>query len=154
MGGAQAVIGTLERGNPMGKVVMAVVLLELIAFALAVPVMIKISDVPGSTAALAGGAVVLLCLISAALMRGPAGYLLGWITQLAGIALGLLTPLMFVVGVMFLGLYALTYVLGRRLESGQVDYAAQPPGAKPAGTKSSGASPGASPGAEPPAGTS
>lgn len=109
-------IGVLEQGNPMGKVMMSVVFLEIIAFALAIPVMVKVSGVDGTTAALAGGGVVLLCLISGVLFRTSVGPLLGWFAQLAGIALGVLTPAMFVVGLMFLALYAGIFVLGRRLQ--------------------------------------
>lgn len=110
-------MGALESGNPMGKVMMSVVLLEIVALGLAVPVMIRVSHVSALAAGLGGGGVVLLCLISGALFRSAVGPLLGWLAQLATIALGLLTPLMFVVGLMFLGLYAACYVLGRRLEN-------------------------------------
>ena len=44
--------------------------------------------------------------------------------------LGVLTPVMFVIGLMFLGLYLITYVLGRRLENGHQDRAAELPPAK------------------------
>ncbi len=122
-------IGVLEQGNPMGKVMMSVVLLEIIAIGLAIPVMIQVSHVDAATAGVAGGIVLLLCVVSGALFRTVVGPLLGWLSQLAAIALGLLTPLMFLVGLMFLALYAVCYVLGRRLESGRTERVAKlPPG--------------------------
>ena len=56
-------------------------------FGLAVPVMIFNSDVPPSLAGGLGGAAALLALISAGMLRTSAGYLLGWLTQLVGLAL-------------------------------------------------------------------
>lgn len=106
----------LSPRNPMRVVLLAILLFEVIAFGLAVPVMILLSGVPGLTAGLLGGGAALLALVAAGLMRRPAGYPLGWLTQLVGVALGLLTPAMYVVGAMFLALWVLSFVLGRRLD--------------------------------------
>jgi len=107
---------TLNPGNPMRIVLLAILFFEVIVFGLAIPVMIMISDVPALTAALAGGGAALVALVGAALMRRPAGYLVGWAAQLCGLALGLLTSTMFIVGGMFLGLWVLSFVLGKRLD--------------------------------------
>jgi hypothetical protein len=50
-------------------------------------------------------------------MRRPLGYYLGWVTQPVGVALGVLTVPMFVIGTMFLGLWVLSFVLGKRLDN-------------------------------------
>jgi hypothetical protein len=107
---------TLSPGNPMRVVLLAILLFEVIVFGLAIPVMMLISEVPALTAALAGGGAALFALIGAALLRRPAGYLVGWAAQLVGLALGLLTTSMFVVGSMFLALWVLSFVLGKRLD--------------------------------------
>ena len=107
---------TLSPGNPMRVVLLAILLFEVIVFGLAIPVMMLISEVPALTAALAGGGAALVALIGAALLRRPAGYLVGWAAQLVGLALGLLTTSMFVVGSMFLALWVLSFVLGKRLD--------------------------------------
>ena len=106
----------LSPKNPMRVVLLSILCFEVIAFGLAVPVMILLSGVPGSTAGLLGGGAALLALVSAGLARRPLGYPLGWLTQLVGLALGLLTPAMYLVGAMFLALWVLTFVLGRRLD--------------------------------------
>ena len=106
----------LSPRNPMRVVLLAILLFEVIAFGLAVPVMILLSGVPGLTAGLLGGGAALLALVAAGLMRRPAGYPLGWLTQLVGVALGLLTPAMYIAGAMFLALWVLSFVLGRRLD--------------------------------------
>ncbi len=102
--------------NPMRVVLLSLLAFEFILFRLAIPVMILISGVPALTAALCAGGAALLALVAAAMMRRPAGYPLGWLTQLVGLALGLLTPAMYLVGAMFLALWVLSFVLGRRLE--------------------------------------
>jgi len=107
---------TLNPGNPMRIVLLSILFFEVIVFGLAIPVMIMISDVPALIAALAGGGAALVALVGAALMRRPAGYLVGWAAQLFGLALGLLTSTMFIVGGMFLGLWVLSFVLGKRLD--------------------------------------
>jgi hypothetical protein len=107
---------TLSPKNPMRVVLLSILVFEVIAFGLAVPVMILLSDVPGVAAGLAGGGAALLALVAAGLMRRPLGYPLGWLTQLVGVALGLLTSAMFIVGGMFLALWVLSFVLGKRLD--------------------------------------
>ena len=109
---------TLSAGNPMRVVLMTVLIFEVIVFGLAVPVMIFISDVPGAAAAGLGGGTAALALVAAGLLRRRVGYILGWLTQAAGLALGLLTSTMFIVGALFAAVWVLAFVLGKRLDSG------------------------------------
>jgi len=106
----------LAADNPMRMPLMITLIFEVIVFGLSIPVMIFISELPGGLAGGLGGLAAGLALLSAGLMRTPAGYPLGWLTQLAGIALGIATPTMFIVGGMFAGIWLLMFVLGRRLE--------------------------------------
>jgi len=108
---------TLSTGNPMRVVLMTVLIFEVVAFGLAIPVMIFISDVPAAAAAGFGGGTALLALVAAGLLRNRMGYVLGWLTQLAGLALGLLTPTMFIVGTLFAAVWVLAFALGKRLDS-------------------------------------
>lgn len=108
---------TLSAGNPMRNVLLAVLIFEVVVFGLSIPVMIFVSSVPGELAALAGGGAALLALISAGLLRRTTGYYVGWVTQVLGVALGFLTAGMFIVGIMFAGLWVLTFVLGKRLDA-------------------------------------
>lgn len=107
----------LPAGNPMRVVLLCVLLFEVVVFGLAVPVMILVTGVAPTSAALGGGGAALVALIAAGLLRKPTGYLVGWVAQLAGILLGLLTPAMWVIGGMFAGLWVLSFVLGRRLDA-------------------------------------
>ena len=108
---------TLSAGNPMRVVLMTVLIFEVVAFGLAIPVMIFISDVPAAAAAGFGGGTALLAVLAAGLLRNRVGYVLGWLTQFAGLALGLLTPTMFIVGTLFAAVWALAFGLGKRLDS-------------------------------------
>jgi hypothetical protein len=107
----------LSAKNPMRRVLMITLCFEVIVFGLAVPVMHYVSSVPLEQAALLGGGAALLAIVSAALMRSPIGYVLGWLTQLAGLALGFLTPSMFAVGAMFAAIWVVTVILGRKLDA-------------------------------------
>jgi hypothetical protein len=107
----------LSAGNPMRVVLMTVLIFEMIIFGLAIPVMIFISNVPAAAAAGFGGGAAVLALVAAGLLRSGVGYVLGWLTQLAGLALGFLTTLMFVVGMLLAAVWVLAFVLGKRLDS-------------------------------------
>ncbi len=108
---------TLSSRNPMRTVLLSILIFEAIVFGLAVPVMIFNSNVPPGMAGGLAGTAALLALVAAALLRAPAGYPLGWLTQVVGLALGALTPTMFVVGGLFAGLWVFTFVLGKRLDA-------------------------------------
>jgi Protein of unknown function (DUF4233) len=108
---------TLSPRNPMRVPLLSVLFFEVIVFALAIPVMILVSHTAALPAALLGSGAALLALAGAGLLRKPAGYPIGWVAQLAGILLGLLTPAMFVVGGMFAALWVVSFVLGKRLDA-------------------------------------
>ena len=107
----------LSAGNPMRVVLMTVLIFEMIVFGLAIPVMIFISNVPAAAAVGFGGGAAVLALVGAGLLRSPMGYVLGWLAQLAGLALGFLTTLMFLVGILLAAVWVLAFVLGKRLDS-------------------------------------
>jgi hypothetical protein len=107
----------LSPKNPMRVVLLSVLLFEVIVFALAIPVMILVSHTAALPAALSGSGAALLALVGAGLLRKPIGYPVGWLAQLAGVLLGLLTPAMFVVGAMFAALWVVSFVLGKRLDA-------------------------------------
>ncbi len=107
----------LSAKNPMRVVLLSVLLFEVIVFGLAVPVMIFNSDIPGGTAGGFGGGAALLALVAAGGLRKSWGYPLGWVAQIAGIALGVLTSAMFVVGTMFAAIWLISFILGKKLDA-------------------------------------
>lgn len=107
----------LADGNPMTNTVALTLFFEVIVFVLAIPGMITVSDVAVPVALASGIAAALLALASASSLRRPIGWPLAWVTQLAGLALGLLTPWMYAVGGMFALLVVVEFVLGRKIEA-------------------------------------
>jgi hypothetical protein len=94
----------------------AMLTLQAVVLFLTTPVMISVSDV-GVPAALAVGlGLTVACLVAAGTLRGPWGYRLGWAIQVASLVLGLVVPIMFVIGAIFAGLWVAAFVLGRRID--------------------------------------
>jgi hypothetical protein len=108
---------SLSTGNPMRVVLQTVLIFEVIVFGLAIPVMILISGVPAAAATGFASGAALLALLAAGLLRSRVGYVLGWLAQLAGLALGFLTATMFVVGAVFTAVWVMSFLMGKRLDS-------------------------------------
>jgi Protein of unknown function (DUF4233) len=101
----------------MRVVLMTVLIFEVIVFGLAIPGMIVVSDVPPPAAVGFAGGAALLALLAAGFLRSRAGYILAWVAQLAGLALGFLTTTMFIVGALFAAVWVMSFVMGKRLDS-------------------------------------
>lgn len=111
---------TLEDGNPMTRTLQLTLFFEVVVCVLAIPGMIQVSDVPLAPAFGFGLAAAVLAGVAGGLLgRRPVGWPLGWLAQVAAVALGFLTPWMFGVGGGFALLYAVEFVLGRRLQARQ-----------------------------------
>ena len=107
----------LRPDNPMVKVFAMTLIFEAIVFILAIPGMIQVSDRPVGLAIGVGGAAVVLALASVALLRKGIGWELGWLTQVVGVLLGLLTPMQFIMGGVFAALWVAMFILGKRMEA-------------------------------------
>lgn len=94
----------------------AILLLEAIAFGLSTPVLISVADVSTATALWIGLGLIMACLLVAGLLRFEWAYWLGWVIQVSAIALGLEVGAMFVLGAIFLALWATAWFLGRKIE--------------------------------------
>jgi hypothetical protein len=64
----------------------------------------------------AGGVFILVLLATVAVLRFPWGVAIGWVLQAAIIALGILAPLMYVVGAGFAALWIYCFTRGRRID--------------------------------------
>jgi hypothetical protein len=94
----------------------AVLSLEAITLGLTTPVMISVADVATGTALVIGLGLVAACLLVAGLLRRPWAYALGWVIQVAAVALGFVVGIMFVLGGIFALLWGLADYLGRRID--------------------------------------
>jgi hypothetical protein len=103
----------------------AMLSLEAVILALAVPVMISVEDVDKPLALSLGLGLAVLCVLTAGALRRPAAYFVGHAIQVVAIGMGFLLPIMFFVGGMFAALWFGAYFLGRRIESDKVRWAAE-----------------------------
>ena len=102
--------------SPRRGMCAAVLSLEAITLGLSTPVMIAVDDVATGTALAVGIGLTVACLLLAGMLRAEWAYTLGWVIQVAAVALGLLVPLMFFLGALFALLWGTAYFLGRRIE--------------------------------------
>lgn len=103
----------------------AMLTLQAIIVALAVPVLIQVADVDTTTALIVGLGIAMLCLLTAGLLRHRWAYWIGHALQIATIAMGLFTPSMYGVGGLFALLWFSAYLLGRRIEDDKTRWAAE-----------------------------
>jgi hypothetical protein len=103
----------------MRKAMMSLLLLEMIAFALAIPMLTHLAGESTMVAVASAGGAAVLCLVAGGLFRTSAGYWLGWLAVLAGWALGLMQPVMFFIAAIFTALYVLSFVLGKKIDNAQ-----------------------------------
>jgi hypothetical protein len=94
----------------------AILTLEAVVLALTAPVMINLANVHWRTACAIGLGRCVACLLLAGMLRAEAAYVVGWVIQLAAIGLGLVVPMMFVLGAVFALLWGSAYFLGRKIE--------------------------------------
>lgn len=113
----------------MKHAAMAVLCFEAIAFGLAAPVMIMVEGVSTRLGLTAGLGLTVACLVACVFMRTVVGEWLGHAIQIVAIALGFVTPVMFVVGGMFAALWVAALWLGRRIQADRARWAdIDPPG--------------------------
>jgi hypothetical protein len=74
-----------------------------------------------------GAAFVVVILLTIALLRWPIGVAIGWVIQLALIALGLLTPIMYVIGAGFAAFWIWCFVRARQIDRTRREYLASTP---------------------------
>jgi hypothetical protein len=72
--------------------------------------------VPPAVALGGGAALIVVLVLTARLVRYPYGVWLGWMLQAVLIALGLLLPLMYLIGAGFLALWIFCFTKGRSID--------------------------------------
>lgn len=102
--------------SPRRGMCAAVLSLEGITIGLTIPVMISVAGVAAPTALGVGLGLMVACILLAGLLRAEWAYLGGWVLQAAAIGLGLVVPMMFLLGGIFALLWGAAYFLGRSIE--------------------------------------
>ena len=101
----------------------AMLMLEAVILALAVPVMISVEDVSTSWALVSGLGLALLCILTAGALRRPEAYLVGHAIQVGAIGLCFLVPIMFFIGAIFAALWFGAFFVGKRIEEDKARWA-------------------------------
>jgi hypothetical protein len=109
-------MSTVQERSPRRGMCAAILCLEAITLGLTTPVLVTIADVGLATALWIGLGLAVACLVLAGLLRAEWAYALGWVIQVAAIALGFIIPLMFLLGLIFALLWGTAYFLGRKIE--------------------------------------
>ena len=107
----------LDPDNPLRSAAASVLIFEIIVVWLAFIGMIQVSGVNLWVAAAWCTVTTLLCLAATAGLRKRWGYVVGWVAQAVIIGLGLLTPWMYAMGIIFGLIWVTCMVLGKRLEA-------------------------------------
>lgn len=102
--------------SPKRGMAAAVLSLEAVTLGLTTPVLIAIAGVPPGPALAVGLGLALACVLLAGMLRRPWAYGLGWAVQVVAIALGLVIPVMFLLGPVFAALWAGAVLLGDKIE--------------------------------------
>lgn len=103
----------------------AMLTLQAIILALAIPVMISVEGVDKPLAIGLGAGLAVLCILTAGSLRRPGAYVVGHAIQVCTVALGFLIPVMFFIGIMFGTLWLGAFLLGRRIETDKAAWAAK-----------------------------
>ena len=110
---------TLDPASPMHMPAMGTLICQVIVIWLGYIGMIQIAGVPMGAGAVWCGIATALCLVACGGLRRRWGYLVGWAAQAAIVALGVLTPWMYAMGLIFALIWVTCIVLGRRIETKQ-----------------------------------
>lgn len=107
----------LRADNPMMRALTMLLSFEVIVFLLALPGMLLVDhrDTALSIAVVLGASV--LAVVAAARCRAGWGQWLGWLVQVLAIAMGVMTSMMYAVGVIFMFIWVMCIVLGRKIEN-------------------------------------
>jgi hypothetical protein len=91
----------------------ALLLLEAIVVALAVPVALAIDD-RGATAAIVLGVLAILLALGSGAVRRPRGVAVGWVLQGLVVLTGFVVPAMALLGLVFLGVWVVGVIYGAK----------------------------------------
>ena len=104
-----------------------VLLLEAILLFFVTLVLFGLKTVPPAVAFGGGAAFVVVILLTILLLRWPVGIAIGWVIQAALVALGLLNPVMYVIGAGFAAFWIWCFVRGRQIDRARREYLAVHP---------------------------
>ena len=118
---------TRRRRSTTDSLLSIVLLLEAVLLFFVTLVLFGLKTLLPAIAFGGGAAAVVVILITMSLMRWPVGFVLGWLIQAGLIAVGLLNPVMYVVGAGFAAFWIWCFVRGRQIDRTRREYLAAHP---------------------------
>jgi hypothetical protein len=103
----------------------AILGLEAVVLGLSTLVLVPLSSVSDTAGLTIGLGLLVACVLIAGLLRFRWAFALGWLVQVAALALGFVIGAMFALGAIFLALWATAYLLGRRIETDRAAWEAR-----------------------------
>lgn len=100
----------------MRVIASSVLAFEAVIVLLAIPVAISLGGVDATTAAVVGGGLMVLCIVVAGMLGRPWGFTAGWVVQGLILLSGFIVHAMFFVGGLFVALWWIGLIVGRRGE--------------------------------------
>jgi hypothetical protein len=94
----------------------AILFLEAIVLGLSTLVLLPLTSVSTGTGLGIGLGLFVVCILVAGLLRHRWAFTLGWGVQFAALVLGTIISVMYVLGTVFLVLWATAYLLGEKIE--------------------------------------
>ncbi|MBT2413130.1 DUF4233 domain-containing protein [Streptomyces sp. ISL-12] len=88
-------------------------------------VAMKDPDLTMGTVWTVSGIAMFLCVVLCGVVTRPGGVVLGWVLQIALIASGVVVPMMYVLGVVFAGLWWASVHYGKKIDEAKARFAAQ-----------------------------
>ena len=117
--------GRARRQRSTTETLLSIVLvLEAVLLFFVTLALFGLKTLPPAVAFGGGAAFVVVILVAIGLLRWPAGVALGWVVQAALVALGVLNPLMYLVGAGFAAFWVWCFVRARQIDRRRREYLA------------------------------
>ncbi|MFC4060995.1 DUF4233 domain-containing protein [Planomonospora corallina] len=100
----------------MRRLCASVLGMEAIVVGLTTPVAINVQGVPAGTAVTVGIGLAVLCVVVAGMLKRPSAYVAGSLVQVLAIVSGVMVPMMFFLGAIFLVLWITAIFVAHRVE--------------------------------------
>jgi hypothetical protein len=124
-----AIPGRPRRERTAAESLLSIVLvLEAIVVFFVALTVYGLEQLPAGIALGGGAALILILALGSRMVRSPIGLWIGWALQGVLVLLGLVNPVMWVVGAGFAGLWVFCFVRGRQLDRAKAAYRAAYPG--------------------------
>lgn len=106
----------LDPSSPMRSALMSVLIFEIVVFWLAFAGVMQLGKSSTTAVALSCAGATAIAILGIAGLRRGWGYYFGWATQLAAVALGVYSPWLLAMGLIFALVWVMSFVLGKRID--------------------------------------